>query len=102
MKKHFDSEMKSLIKDIKNNRIDTLSAIDQYINLINNYDTQSMFTIKADFSKFSTNFNKKEIQKGLNQKKHIQNLNRILVLQEFGIFFEKEEINRLLITKKIN
>jgi len=93
MKKDFHSEMKLLIEHIQKNNISTIDAINKYVDLINDHET--------NISNYIISFGKKEIQDRMNRKKHIQNLNRILVLQELGVFFDKEEINQLLITNKI-
>jgi len=95
-----ESAMKSLIKRIINEDVSTWDAVNEYIELINAYQTKELSEF-AVIAKRSQKLGEKVINEGLEQKKKVGMLHLILTLQELGIYFEKEEISTILRAPKI-
>lgn len=90
-------KIKELKKLLNKNEISTEDAVEQYISLLNSFqgeyaDDQSDMIFDHTLSNICVDF----LEKNKKLKERMNSLNRILILQELGIKFSKDELNALL------
>ncbi len=95
MTKDFNVDLSNLKKELLSDQISLFDAVDQFINLLNDFQNEGDEILLFDSSDFSK-INKELLATNNKTKERIKNLNRIIVLQELGIKFDNEEIDILL------
>lgn len=95
-------QIRKLKELIKKNQISISDAVDNYTMILNEYSSNEFdfsddFIILQSMSRFNSSIQSLLEDREL-KRKRIANLNSILVLQELGVTFKKEEL--LILLKK--
>ena len=101
MKRDIYAEIKELKKRLFNGEIEDLAGIETYIELLYMHSIQNSIedvTVILETKSTSLSSDEKELIHTSNQqKKYLQKLFEVLVLQELGVKFEMNEINQYLV-----
>lgn len=99
MSKELNNQIEKLITNVENNKLITVDAIKTLCDLLSTFHSDTYYTGEIEDPSLSESlpeYCNDLIEKNNLIKKRIQKLERILLLQELGVKFTKDELKGVL------